>query len=133
MGKDKLVFGITVLKGRLEPLVLLCAQGPAPLVTGLGIISSFARCARGIRQVHRVLELVNDNEQRIAPCPGIVVLSVLVAIGCCVNGCQGIGIPGIESVLNWGWEVRFASLNTSNGNTERSIIQIPALFVFMIS
>ena len=92
MGKNELVSGITVLKGLLEPVVLLCAQGPAPLVTGDGVIRSFAG-SRSIGQVHRVLERVNDHEQRIAPFPGIVVLAVLVPVGCLIDPCKRIRVP----------------------------------------
>ena len=75
-GQYKLEFGIAVFKGLFEPVILIFAQSPIPLVAD--VCFTFSEWVFSIWFFHRVLERIQDNKQRIAPCPGIVVFTFLV-------------------------------------------------------
>jgi len=78
MGKDKLKCGLTVFKCLLEPLVLVRSQGPIPSVAGPYVTAFPSPYISDIRFDGRVLERVNDNEECIAPLPGVVILGKMV-------------------------------------------------------
>ena len=77
---------------------------------------------------HCVLVRVDDNEQGVAPFPRVVVLAEVVA----GNRCQGVVIPGVESVGDRVGVVPLARIDAQKGLAVR-IIEIPALFVLVIS
>ncbi|MBA7579165.1 hypothetical protein ES708_21034 [subsurface metagenome] len=74
------------------------------------------------------MERVDDNEQRIAPLPGIVVLTELVT----TNRGQGVVVSRIESVCDRAGVVLF-SCNYAHEGFAGSVIKIPALFILVIS
>ncbi len=132
--EDELVLGVAVFKGVFQPVVLLFAQSPTPLVSCHGVVATFA-CGGAVRQIHCVLELIQDHEERISPFPGVVVLTHLVAIDGFVDPRQGIRVTGVESprpFIDRCGEESLAGLDVGNTLAE-GVVQVPALFLFVVA
>ncbi len=133
MREDELVLGVAVLEGLLEPVVLLLSQRPAPLVTRHRVVVLLpgGRC---VRKVHRVLERVDDHEERVAPRPGVVVLAKLVAVGPRVECRQRIGVAAVEPVVGRESGSRAcARWMLATRGAVRRVVEVPALFVLVVA
>ena len=79
VGEDELVLGVAAREGRLEPVELVGPQGPVPTIAGARCVCLPASRGSGVRLGRRRPEGTDDDEERIAPGPGVVVLLQMVS------------------------------------------------------
>jgi len=74
------------------------------------------------------MERIKHDEQCIAPRPGIIILPKVIA----VDGCQGVGVAGIERVRDGVGVKLLAGIDAQKG-LAGTVIEIPAFFLLMIA
>ena len=119
MGKDKAKRRLTLREGLLQPRVLRVPQSPIPVVTA-------PRPLTVVRLRHRIPVRIEDHEQRIAPFPGVIVLTQTDEGF--ENGVAGVGVVrhrvGIELP---------AGQRSPDGQVVGRAVESPALFALVIA